>query len=486
MEGGNSMDEKKQDLSSRHEEWLNFQRESMDYPIALAEVEEKLLQKIKKQKRAKRTYASSFSVAAVALLFILLVNTSAAFAHSIANIPILAQLAEYVRFDKTLTLAIENEYVQEVNLTAWYEDYQLNIPYVLADEKNLILFFQFPEDFPVAKNEWLSIRLKELKDANTGQLMEGFSSSSQSFNPESRQESQGFLKLHVSFGDTATLPQNIEIKVDVKSQTINNSPELIKAGSDSEDSSSEPEFIHLGSFTYKIKLNEFAEPIHYDFHEEYSILGQIILLEKMSIYPTGTEVQFTFPEENTAWIKGLDLAVQENEDTILQVRGGISGYHDEESKWMSVFIESDYFRQPQGAQKLLIKGVRLLNKEEEYITVDLNSKTITPEIAGLTLDNVEVKGDKANLTFQTEVSSDAHFGMLSFKYKDSQGNNYDLDSQGSFTRTYTNSQGTEEKKVMETYITVVVPEDGYLIFQRSLTPLEQIDSPLAINLPQRD
>ncbi len=423
------MDEKNLDFNKHNQEWQDFQKESMEYPQALADTEEKLLYRIKKQKRTKRTFAGSLSVAIAAILFILLVNTSTAFAHTIANIPVLAQLAEYVKFDKTLTLAIENEYVQEVNLTAWDGDYQLNLPYVLADEKNLILFFQIPEDFPLAKDEWLSIHLEELRDANTGKKVEGFSSSSQSFNSENRLENQDFLMLSLRLGDTATLPQNIQIDVDVKGEIINGSTEPIQVGSETEEAFQKPIFYNLGSFTFNIQLKEFAKPIHHEFQEDYSIMGQKIRLEKMSIYPTGTEVNFTFPEENAAWIKGLELAVQENEDTILQGRGGISAFYDEDYNWMTVFIESDYFRKPQGKQKLLIKGIRLLNKGEEYITVDLNSKTITPKIAGLTLDNVEVKEgqDKANLTFQTEVPNDHGFGMFNFTYQDSQGNKYELD-----------------------------------------------------------
>lgn len=476
----------KQNANNRNQEWQDFQKESIEYPQALAEAEEKLLHRIKKRNKTRRTFAGSLSVAAAAILFILLVNTSTAFAHTIANIPVLAQLAEYVKFDKSLTLAIENEYVQEVNLTAWDGDYQLNLPYVLADEKNLILFFQFPEDFPISKDEWLSIHLEELRDANTGKKVEGFSSSSQSLNPENRQEN-GFLKLHVSFGDTATLPPNIEIEVDVKGETINSSTEPIQVGSEAEDLFQKPVFYNLGSFTFNIELKEFAKPIHYEFQEEYSIMDQKICLEKMSIYPTGTEVYFTFPEENTAWIKGLELAVQENKDTILQRRGGISGYNDEENKWMKVFIESDYFRKPQGKQKLLIKGIRLLNKEEEFLTVDLNSKTITPEIAGLTLDSVEVREgqDKANLTFQTEVPNDHGFGMFSFIYQDSQGSKYELGGEGMSTRTGLKGKNPSSS-IMETHITVVVPEDGVLIFQRSLTPMETIEPPLAITLPLRD
>ena len=319
------MKDKERNFSKRQQEWQDFLQESKEYPQALAEVERKLQQRIKKEKRTKNSFFASFSAAAVALLFIFLVNTSPAFAHTIANIPVLAQLAEYVKFDKTLTLALENEYVQEVNLTAWDGDYQLNLPYVLADEKSLILFFQLPEDFPQAKNEWLMISLQELRDADTGKKIEGYSVSSGSIKLDERQkESPGFHMVTLRFGETASLPQNIELDVDIKGEIIGAiSSEPVQVGSKPEKPDTKPPFYHIGTFNFNLQLKEFAKPIHYEFNEEYSIMGQKIILQKMSIYPTGTEVHFTFPEENTAWIKGLELAVLENDETIL--KGPVNG-----------------------------------------------------------------------------------------------------------------------------------------------------------------
>lgn len=70
-----------------------------------------------------------------------------AFANAIAELPLIGNLAEYVKLDKSLSKAIENEHVQEVNLVAWDGNNRLLLPYVIADEKKLVLFFQMPEEF---------------------------------------------------------------------------------------------------------------------------------------------------------------------------------------------------------------------------------------------------------------------------------------------------------------------------------------------------
>ncbi|HCS11073.1 MAG TPA: DUF4179 domain-containing protein, partial [Clostridiales bacterium] len=67
-----------------------------------------------------------------------------------------------------------------------------------------------------------------------------------------------------------------------------------------------------------------------------------------------------------------------------------------------VFVESNYFDTPQ-KQELFIKAIRLLDKDEEFITVDIDNKTITPNIEGMELKQVIKKDDNATLIFSTQI-----------------------------------------------------------------------------------
>ena len=102
-----------------------------------------------------------------------MINTNVAFANAIAELPVIGQLAEYVKFDKSLSKAIENKYLQEVNLVSWdnKNNIRLLLPYVIADEKKLILFFQLPEEFEQQPNQWINIFLKEMKNSVTGKRL---------------------------------------------------------------------------------------------------------------------------------------------------------------------------------------------------------------------------------------------------------------------------------------------------------------------------
>lgn len=478
---GDSIIESKQERSmikdeqrvDRGQEWQAFLDEASVEPEGLDTVEEKLEKRMRQGKRKKRAFYSSFTTAAAAILLILLVNTNAAFAHTFSTIPVIGQLIEYIKFDKSLSQAIENEYVQEVALTAWDGDKQLGLPYVLADEKNLVLFFQLPEDYELAANEWAQISLKEMRDGSTGDKVEGFSYSISSLSQEGKEQNHGFMMMRFNFAE-GKLPKSIVFDVVLEIEILPNEERAVPVGEFEEDER-ERNMKEVGRFTFEVNFEEFAKPIVYDFHKSFSIRGQSITLEEMKIYPTGTEVTFDFADENTAWVKGLDLAVEEKGEITLKGSDGISAMYDVDYGGMRVFIESDYFAKPK-EQQLLIRGLRLLDKDKQFITVDMENKTITPAIEGMELKEVIKGKGKANLIFATKVTEDETFGAFNFEYKDEDGNAYMLKSEGS---------SSPRDSWMETRITVEYPENGKIILQRELTPKLMLEEPLRIDLPLR-
>jgi hypothetical protein len=428
--------------------------------------------RIIKEKRKKRTLISSIYAIAASLSFVLLVNTNTAFASAVADIPLIGKLAEYVKFDKGLSSAIKNDYAQEVNLTAWDKQEKLLLPYVIADEKNLVLFFQLPEDFKQEYNEWINIRLNSMTNKMTGEKINGFSYSTNSLSKDGRDQNYGFIMQDYHFSESS-LPRSIEIEVAVNKEIMGNEQDgKTNNVNENQDDSSNSVVEKIGTFIFDIELEEFIEPITYVLNETHTIMAQQVTVKDMKVYPTGTEVTFAFSEDNKAWIKGLELEVEQSDDVFLKGTNGLSGTHDVENKWMKVFIESNYFQKPK-EQSLVIKSIRLLNKEEEFITVDLNNKTITPALIDVTLKEVTRHGDNADLVFSTKTTLNDSFSMFSNHYKDAEGNSYEFSSEG--TSTIESS--------LESIITVKYPISGKIILQRSLTPKIILDEPIRIKLP---
>lgn len=451
----------------------NLIEKSFEYPEGLAHVEHRLEMRIQKEKRKKRAFVSFISSVAAAVLFIVLVNTSTAFAGIVSEIPLIGSIAEYVKFDKSLKSAIENDYIQQTGLIAYDGSEKLLLPYVIADEKNMVLFFKLSDDLQLSEGQWARISMTSLEDASSGAKIEGFGYSSSDISWQEN-KSNGLILQHYNFSD-GLLPRSIKINVALIRETYQEQ-ENERTSNVDEFSALEDEKYPLseeiGNFSFNIEFNEFAKPIDYEFNQEHIIMGQKITLKEMKVYPTGTEVSFEFSEENSAWIKGLELAVEKEGNEMYSGRSGISSTYDETNNRMSVYIQSDYFAEPK-EQTLVIKGIRLLEKDEEYITVDLERGTFSPEIKGMRLSKVSRREKKADLTFSTDISNDEMFGLFDSKYTDSEGNQYSIKSEGSSGRDF----------VMETYFTVEYPESGVVILKRSLTPKIFLQEPIKIPLP---
>lgn len=451
----------------------NLIEESFEYPEELSHVERRLEMRIQKEKRKKRTFVSFISSVAAAALFIVLVNTSTAFAGIVAEIPLIGSIAEYVKFDKSLKSAIENDYIQQTNLIAYDGSEKLLLPYVIADEKNLVLFFKLPDDFELTEGQWAGISLTSMEDGSSGKKIEGFGYLSSNISWEEN-KSKGLIMQQYNFSE-GFLPHSIRINVSLKRETYQEQGDE-KSSNVDEFSTLEDEKYPLseeiGNFSFNIEFNEFAKPIDYEFNQEHIIMGQKITLKEMKVYPTGTEVSFEFSEENSAWIKGLELAVEKEGNEMYSGRSGINSTYDETNNRMSVYIQSDYFAEPK-EQTLVIKGIRLLEKDKEYITVDLERGTFLPEIEGMRLSKVSRREKKADLTFSTDISNDEMFGLFDSNYTDSEGNQYSIKSEGSSGSDF----------VMETYFTVEYPESGVVILKRSLTPKIFLQEPIKIPLP---
>ncbi|HCX61873.1 MAG TPA: DUF4179 domain-containing protein [Clostridiales bacterium] len=449
--------------------WNDMVQESFKYPEELSGTEERFKNRISKEKRKRRTVVGSLSVIAASILFIILINTNTAFANAVAELPVIGKLAEYVKLDKSLSRAIENEYVQEVNLVSWNGSNRLLLPYVIADEKKLILFFQMPEEFKRQSNQWINIFLKNIKNGETGEKVDGYGYATSGLSPDEK-NNYGFIMQDYHF-EEGKLPKSLDIEVEVKIENMLGIEEAHISEAPYDKTNSTIEIV--GTYSFHIELEDFAEPIIYEINETHTIFGQKIVVEDMKVYPTGTEVNFSFSDDNSAIVKGLELEVLQDGYKLLKGNGnGFSATYDVENTMMSVYIESNYFDKPK-KQELLINGVRLLYKDEEYITVDIDNQTITPNIEGTVLKQVIKRTDNATLIFSTERADDDNFGMFSSDYKDTFGNSYRLDGEG--TSSY-NSH-------METLITVKYPEDGRVILRRALTPEMPLDKPIRINLP---
>lgn len=431
---------------NNNEKWMKLIKESTDYPKGLGDIEMNLSKRVAWQRRKKGAFASGLALVAASFLFVLFVNINVSFANTVMDLPLIGKLAEFVRFDKSLSLAIKNDYVQEVNLLAKDGDNSLYLPYLIADQRNLVLFFQVEEDLLENFDEWIDIWLNSIKDPKTGETILGYFYKSQPIYLNEIEENYGFVKCHYQFVDIS-LPKSMDMEFQ------------LNIGDK-----------QAGIFEFSLELEDFADPKVYEIDEIFNLLGQEIVLDNMYVYPSGIEVNFSFPEENSALIKGFEMSLLEDgeEKDVYEFNKRGTAFTDSK---MTVYIESNYFSKPK-EQILQISGLSLLNKDEEYISVNLDKKTMNPLVEGLDLISVVKDEDKAILTFSSLLVDKGMGSSFDFRYSDSIGNHYSLD----------NIEMHTKEDLVITNISTVYPESGIIILKRDLPSTTYLVEPLRIKL----
>lgn len=103
---------------TRMEEYQALRQELETVPEDIETLTNRALAREKACRKKKRIWGVPVgSLAACFALFLLLVNCFPTFAAACEGLPVLGELAEALRFDKSLRLAVENEYVQPLGLS---------------------------------------------------------------------------------------------------------------------------------------------------------------------------------------------------------------------------------------------------------------------------------------------------------------------------------------------------------------------------------
>jgi hypothetical protein len=135
----------------------------------------------------------------------------------------------------------------------------------------------------------------------------------------------------------------------------------------------------------------------------FELDGQTFTLTEAEVYPTHVRINVVGDEANTAWLKGLDFYL-ENEDGVRfdAVSGGVIASGDTDSPAMvSYRLESSWFS---GSDHLTvhITGARWLDKEHQRVYVDLVQGTAPWLPEGVELVSAQLRPDGWLLDFRLD------------------------------------------------------------------------------------
>ena len=110
---------------------------------------EATLDRAYKRKRKRTTQMIVRPLAGLAAcfaVFVLLVNFCAPVAYACSLVPGLRELAAAVTFSRSLTDAVENEYVQPMDLSQTDNDITAEVAYLIVDQKQVNVFYRLDSD----------------------------------------------------------------------------------------------------------------------------------------------------------------------------------------------------------------------------------------------------------------------------------------------------------------------------------------------------
>ena len=334
---------------NRNDEFTEFMKE---LDMGVPEISESIQRGSRRKARKNFLYQPLLGLAAVFALFVLSVNLFAPVAYACSKVPVLKELAKAVTFSRSLSDAVENEYVQEMNLKQTKRDITAEIAYLIVDQKQVNVFYRFESERYDKLNAYCNVLDEDGND------MEGHSVSSGGFglqNEELRCATIDFYENNVP----GVLCLQLEVFGDYENENR--------------------DFLEVFDFLLEFDPEFTAKGRVYAVNQTVELDGQQISIESIEVYPTHARVNVADAPENTAWLKALMFYMEtEKGEVFTTAKNGVTAMGSPDSPSMvSYYAESTYFYDAKQLN-LVITGALWQEKGRERIKVDLETGETDP------------------------------------------------------------------------------------------------------------
>jgi hypothetical protein len=349
-----------------------------------------------RRNRAAFVYRPLAGLAACFALFVLLVNFSVPVAQACAKVPILRQLAEAVTFSKSLQDAVENDYVQQLNLTQEKDGITAKIEYVILDRKQVNIFYRLESD----EHTYMYVNPKVLNK-------EGTHEEPCSWTTPINDVPNDQLRLITLDYNEEEVPGALQLMLYVYGK-----PNAVTGKEN-----------RLTEFTFQLEFdpNRIAEAKVYPVNQTVNLDGQSITVTEIQVYPTHLRMVIAEAPANTSWLQLLDFCIETEDGRFDSIQRGVVANVTEDGL-TAYRADSIYFYEAKQI-RVVITGARWLRKDMERIRIDLVKGTADALPEGVTL--VPPDGENSMSPVMLHVrgySENLQPIMLSMSYYDAEGN----------------------------------------------------------------
>jgi len=376
--------------------------------------------KRKRKRTAKIVIRPVAGLAACFAVFVMLVNFCAPVAYACSQIPVLRELAEAVTFSKSLTDAVENEYLQPMDLSQTQNEITAEIAYLIVDQKQVNVFYILDSD----KYEQLEADPEVLNS-------DGVRPSSCSYHSSGFGTENGELRcLSIDFVED-NVPDSLRIKLSAYTNGVrpeNVAPDRAVDDSYFDTDFEDPDYIANFDFLLEFDPKFTASGKVFPVNQTVILEEQAITITDIEVYPTHMRVDIEESAENTAWLKGLEFYIETDWGMKFKpVSNGIvsTGTGDSPSM-VSYRADSTYFYEAQNL-KLVITGAKWLRKDMQTIHLNLTTGEHGELPEGVQFDSARKQGSGWVVKFRASLEEDhSMYQLFGHKFFDADGNVYEI------------------------------------------------------------
>ncbi len=383
---------------------------------------EATLDRAYKRKRKRTTQMIVRPLAGLAAcfaVFVLLVNFCAPVAYACSLVPGLRELAAAVTFSRSLTDAVENEYVQPMDLSQTQNDITAEVAYLIVDQKQVNVFYRLNSDI------YTDLEADpEVLNPNGNRCPAAYSKNDFGIeNGELRSITIDFVEGNV--------PDSLRIKMDVYTNGIpheNVAPDRAVDDIYSDDIYEEPDYLAHFDFLLEFDPKFTATGKVFPVNQTVILEGQAITITDIEVYPTHMRVDITESEVNTAWLKDLEFYIETDWGMKFDpVSNGITATGSENSPSMvSYRADSSYFYEADHL-KLVITGAQWLRKDMKttYLNLVTGEHGEIPE--GSEFVSATRQGSGWVVRFKADLKEDGPmYQLFGHLFYDADGNEYEI------------------------------------------------------------
>lgn len=387
---------------------------------SLPPLEETMMRAQARLRRRNRCISRAVSsVFAVFALFVVLVNFCAPVAYACSKVPGLRELAEAVTFSRSLTDAVNNEYVQPISLKQTQNGITASVEYLIVDQKQVNVFYRLTaEGYETLDSQ---VDFCQVNGERFGASTSG---------PNDYDVPLGQLQSATIELLADEVPGEMLFQLDVLCRDWDYSapPEPVDE---------EAEFFHpthrdpdyLANFTFLLEFDPTftAKAKVYPVNQTVELEGKRVTIQQVEVYPTHLRVLVEDHPENTAKLQRLFFHIETDWGMKFETESnGTVSFSFTDSNVTTYRADSTYFYHA-NRLRMVITGAEWLNKDMETTYVNLVTGETGKLPDGVSFVAAEKKEGGWLVTFKAKERWDAHSHQLfEFTFLDAQGQSHDI------------------------------------------------------------